>query len=192
MENLNLDEMRNQIAALKEQINNQQIVSDRLLSEVMKTKSKTIRSTRNLVYGAAIFCIILYPFASVVLDWSWAFSIATVLMVLFCMVATYYIHRPVDQLNFLTDDLATVARVMSRFKKQYHNWLCYIAPALLIPWLTWACYELGFKRAPEGTNPWLMCIPLAIGAIIGAAIGLYYHFKAVNAAQSIISQIEGE
>jgi hypothetical protein len=111
-------------------------------------------------------------------------------MMLFCAVANYYIHKPVDDLNFLTDDFATVARVMAKFKKQYDQWLYYVTPVICIPWISWAFYEYAWKRAPEGVSPWFMCIPLVIGLIIGLIIGLYFHFKAVNAAQDIIDQID--
>ena len=32
----------------------------------------------------------------------------------------------------------------------------------------------------------------AVGAVIGGAIGLYYHFKAVNAAKDIIEELKEE
>lgn len=40
-------------------------------------------------------------------------------------------HKLVEQFNFMQDDLATVARFMTRFKKQYNDWLHYVAPALI-------------------------------------------------------------
>jgi len=121
---------------------------------------------------------------------SMAFTIATCLMMVFCIVATNYIHRPVDDLNLMRDDFTTVARVMAKFKKQYDQWLLYVTPTILVPWLAWACYEFGWRHAPEGVNPWFMAIPLIIGAVVGGLIGYYYHRKAVNAAQEILEEIE--
>jgi hypothetical protein len=190
MEDLDYIEMRQQMAVLKEHLDNQEIVSDQLLREVMKMKTKDINYTKNAVVGAAVFGLLIIPLSMLLDVWSLPFTIATCLMMVFCAVATYWIHRPVEQLNFMTTDLATVARVMATFKKHYDNWLHYVAPALLIPWLSWACYEMGWKFAPEGSNPWLMFLPVIIGAAIGAMIGYRYHCKAVNAAQSILDQIE--
>ena len=106
-------------------------------------------------------------------------------------MATYYIHKPVDNLNFMRDDFATVARVMARFKKHYDMWLYYCSPTIGIPWLIWACYEFAWKNAPEGVNPWGLTIPVIVGAVVGFLIGIYYHFKAVNAAKDILAEIEG-
>ena len=49
MEDMNFNEMRQQMAVLKEQLDKQEIVNDRLIRETMKTKSKDIRSTKNVI-----------------------------------------------------------------------------------------------------------------------------------------------
>jgi len=54
---------------------------------------------------------------------------------------------------------------------KYEDWLHYVAPALIIPWLVWACYELAWKNAPEGINPVWLRIPLIDGAAIGGLVG---------------------
>ena len=190
MENMTLDEMRNQFAVLKEQLMKQEIVSDRLLRETMKVKNRAIDETKRIVYSCAICCLIIYPLSYFTHMWSLAFATATCLMMVFCIAATYYIHRPVDKLNFMTDDFATVARVMAKFKKQYDNWLHYVTPSLLIPWLAWACYEIGWKYAPEGSNPWILVCAMLIGALVGGLVGYRYHRKAVNTAQDIIAEID--
>lgn len=192
MEEMNFEEMRQQISILKNKLDNQEIVSDRLMRETMKVKVTDIDRTERMSYVAAIFCIVLYPLLAVTGTFTWLFSIATCLMMLLCIVATIYIHRPIHNTNLMTSDLATVARVMDRFKKQYNGWLYYICPALLIPWLAICCYDFVQHHAIEGINPIWMCTPMIVGAIVGLIIGLRYHFRAVKAANSIIEQIEGK
>lgn len=190
MEDMNFEELRNQFAILKDQLKKQEIVSDHLIRETMKAKKSNINSTKRMCYACAVIAVLFTPMNFYSHAWSLPFCIVTCLMMLFCAVATYYIHRPVDKLNFMTDDFATVARVMAKFKKQYDMWLYYVTPVIVIPWLGWACYDSAFKHAKEGMNPWSIVIAMIIGGSIGAAIGLYYHFKAVNAAKDIIKQIE--
>ena len=190
MEDMNYEQMRSQMAILKEHLDKQEIVSNRLLRETMKSKTKDIKYTRNMVYGAAALCLIIYPLTTLSNVWSWPFALATCAMMMFCVLATYFIHRPVERLNYMTADLATVARVMAKFKKQYDDWLHFVTPALIIPWLAWACYEVGWKHAPAGSNPWMLVVPLLVGGCVGGLIGYRFHRKAVNAAQDIIEQIE--
>ena len=47
MEEQYFNEMRQQMAALKEQLDKQEIVSDRLIREIMNAKKKDINSTKN-------------------------------------------------------------------------------------------------------------------------------------------------
>ena len=189
MEEMNFEEMRNQFAILKEQLNKQEIISDHLIRETMKMKTKGISETKRMVYGCAVFCLMIYPLSYFTHAWSLAFAIVTCLMVLCCAMATWYMHKPVEQLNFMRDDFATVASVMARFKKQYNDWLHYVTPALIIPWLAWACYEIAWKNAPQGINPLWLSLPLIAGAAIGGVVGYYYHRKAVNTAQDILDEI---
>ncbi len=187
---MNFEEMRNQIALLKEKLDRQEIVSDHLLRETMRTGVSAINKNKLLAYVCALLCLVLYPLLYVSGTFSNAFVIATCLMMLLCFVATYYIHRPVDRMNLMTEDLVTVARVMAKFRRQYDQWMYYVTPSLLIPWLSWAVYEFAWKNAPAGMNHWLMALPLLVGAGIGLLIGYYMHRNTVNAAQKIIDQIE--
>ena len=190
MEDMNFEELRNQFAILKDQLKKQEIVSDHLIRETMKAKTSNINSTKRMCYVCTAIALLATPMNYLSHAWSLPFCIVTCLMMLFCAVATYVIHKPVDNLNFITDDFATVARVMAQFKRKYDIWLYYVSPVIGIPWLGWAFYDSAFRHAAEGMNPWFMVIALIIGGSIGFAIGLYYHFKAVNAAKDIIKQIE--
>lgn len=189
---MNFEEMRNQIALLKQKLDHQEIVNDHLLRETMRARVTAINKTKIFSFVCAAFCILLYPLLSMSGALGNAFVIATCVMMLFCSFATYYIHRPVDRMNLMTEDLATVAKVMAKFRKQYDQWLHYVTPSLLIPWLSWAVYEYAWKDVPEGVNSWMLTIPILVGAVIGMLIGYYWHRKAVNAADKIIRQIEEE
>ena len=183
MEEMNFDEMREQFTLLRHKLDQQDIINDSLLRETMRGRVGAINRTKYKSYICAAFSLALYP---LLLYWgvfSNAFVIATCIMMLFCAYGTYYVHKPVDRMNLMTEDLATVAKVMAKFRKQYNQWL-------LIPWLSWAVYEYAWKNAPEGMNHWLMALPLLIGAAIGGLIGYIWHCKAVNAADNIIRQIE--
>ena len=190
---MNFDEMRNQIALLKQKLDRQEIVNDSLLREAMRGKMGAINWTKYKSY----ICVAFLPCplsAFVILGgvFSNAFVFATCAMMLFCAYGTYYVHRPVDRMDLMTDDLATVAKVMAKFRKQYNQWLYYVTPTLLIPWLGWAMYEYAWKNAPEGVSHWILALPLLVGAAIGLLVGYHWHCKAVDAADNIIRQIEEE
>ena len=187
MKDMEFEEMHQQIAILKDKVDKQDIVNDKLLRETMKIRAKAINYTSWVSYIGAGLCILLYP----LLMWAGLFSPAltafTCAMMLFCIVSTYLIHRPVNRTDLMTADLTTVRGVMAKFKKQYDFWLHYVTPTLLIPWLTWAIYDYAWVNAPEGVAPWKLALPLLVGAAIGGVIGYMYHRKAVKAAKDIIN-----
>lgn len=188
---MNFDEMREQFTLLRHKLDQQDIINDSLLRDTMRSRMGAINRTKYKSYICAALCLVLYPVLLVYWGvFSNAFVIVTCIMMLFCMYATYYVHKPVDRMDLMTEDLATVARVMAKFRRQYNQWLYYVTPALLVPWLSWAVYEYAWKFAPEGVSHWLLAIPLLICAAIGALVGYHWHCKAVNAADNIIRQIE--
>lgn len=190
MEEMNLEEMRNQIAILKNKINKQELINERLLADTMKKKVNTINNVERFTIFCAVFCLAAYPLLRYYIGFSWAFVIATCVMMIFCIVATNYIHRPLHDSKLMTSDVATVARVMARFKRQYDNWLRYVTPSLLIPWLLWASYEYTELMGLEGTDRYFAPLPLLVGAAIGGIIGYRQHRKAVQTAEEIIHQLE--
>lgn len=187
---MTLDEMRNQIAILRQKLDKEEIVSDRLLRDAMKQKASNIRYTKRMSVKSAILSIVLFIICTWMGVWGIALSIVTCLFMMFAICKTYYIHRPVERMDIMTEDLKTVASVMSTFKREYDNWYKYYTPTFIVIWLPWACYDYGTRNAPEGVNPFWFAIPLIVGAAIGGIIGYRYHKKAVNAAKSIIEQIE--
>ena len=189
MEEMNFEEMRNQFAILKEQLDKQEIVSERLFRETIKTKNKDINHVKRFGYWLVPIVILLYLPLYLTRLTSLAFFIVLCLMMVAGTVSTYYVHKPVDKLNFMEDDLATVARVMAKFKKQQTKGL-YMSFAILILFAAWACYELAWKNGPMGINPWILTASMVFGGIIGGIIGIRIYRKIINTAQEIIDEIE--
>ena len=189
MEEMNFEEMRNQFAILKEQLDKQEIVSDRLLRETMKVKNKDISYVKKFVYWLTPIGMLLYlPLYFTHLT-SLAFVIVTCLMFVAGVVFTYYGHKPVDSRNFMTDDFASVARVMTKYNKQKKQMLFASLPATL-PWTAWACYEMVWKHNFPRTFSWGLTISMIIGGVAGGIWGYCVERKGINAAQEIIDDIE--
>lgn len=191
--NVQFDELRNQIAVLKKKLDDQEIVNDRLLRQTMKTKvDKIINVVEIKTIGCGIVAILLCPALYEFSGLSLPFCVATCLMMIFCIVGTRYIHRPLHKTDLMSADMATVATILERFRRQYDFWLHYITPTLLIPWVSWACYEFAEANGLDvlSKDGIMFCMPLLLGGIIGTAIGYRMHRKAVNTAKSIIEQIE--
>ena len=190
MEENDILEMRQQLAFLREKLNDQQIVNDHLMRVSMRQRSRAIKRSEYFSYRMAAVALILWPIIAYIGMFSMQFCIATCLMLLFCIGATVYVNRPINRTDLMTADLATVATIMKRFRKQSNMWIWFVTPTLISPWLTWACFEYLEHNNPNHLHPAYIVSPLIMGAVVGSFIGYKRHRTSVEAAEDILEQIE--
>ena len=161
--------------------------SNTISYEMMEAKTKDIIYLKRYEYfEGTILGLFLLPLLRVLIPCSHAFIGATCLVLVISMTGIYFIYKPIGKLNGMENDLASVAYVMAKFKKQISNWERYVIPALLIPWIAWAIYEFAWK----GSASWIAILGGIYGAVIGGIKSFKVYHKAVDAAQEIIDDIE--
>ncbi|MBQ0142772.1 MAG: hypothetical protein KBT06_08250 [Prevotellaceae bacterium] len=183
-ENITLDEMRSQIALLKEKLDKESIVNDRLLRDALKHKMNNFKWGSVFEYCSCIFVIIFGNITIFQLVHSWPFVIATTILMIICILATYYTHSKANTKD-CNGNLLTVAKKMRQIKREYHLWLYFAIPAITI-WIIWFSYLL----VTETTFGIHLVMAMFFGAIIGSIIGLFLRKKILDTCDDIISQIE--
>ena len=185
--NSELETMRAQIALLKEKLDKETIVSEKILRDTMRHKARTINTNAWVSVGASIFVIIWSLTTVPSLGFSWWFAGATILMMLVCDFFTWKYHKDVNA-KTMSGDLLTVAKVMKQLRDNYKKWLKY-SIALISIWFVWLSIEFCIQL-----NDWrlavVMIIALLIGLAIGGFIGLKMHNSVIRNAEEIIQQIE--
>ena len=185
--NSDLETMRAQIALLKEKLDKETIVSEKLLRDTMRHKARNINTNAWISVAASIF-VIIWAVAYIPKEgFSWWFAGATVLMMLVCDFFTWKYHKDVNA-KTMSGDLLTVAKVMKKLRDNYKKWLKY-SIAMISVWFVWLSIEFCIQL-----NDWrlavVMIIALLIGLAIGGFIGLKMHNSVIRNAEEIISQIE--
>lgn len=188
-ENQELEEMRHQIAILHKKLDAQEIVNSRLMKNVLTHRIDIINRQTIGSYATALFTIIIFPILHYTQGFSWPLVFATILMMLVCIFATWYYHRPINA-QLAAQDMATVVKTITTLKRRYHFWCRYVAPALVIPWLLWFMWEHSTHFGLEGWNRLYCCIPILVGCVLGMIVGLYMHRKVVKACNEILAQLE--
>ena len=187
MKDFDLDNMRQQMETLKKKLEQQEIVNDRILRQSMK---KTANSISVRYYIVMAIGLLMVPYTYFVfyenLGLSLAFSIASGILMLICVGATYYNNLNLSNSNLMRENLLDVRRRIARAKKFDANWLFFGIPAIIV-WLAWLGYEFYQKDAETAK---LMIIGAVVGGTIGAIIGFTMHFKTQRQYQEIIDQIE--
>ena len=181
-----LDEMRQQMAILKDKLENQTIVNDRFIRRSIKNGVSTINK-RYLVIGIIALALIPYGYWAFVMmgGLSVALWLASCVMMLLVVGFMIYNSQDMRDHNLMNNNLLDVKRKVALAKKRDGNWL-WIGIPMALAWGAWAVYEMSQKM---GDNEYVVpfCI---VGVLVGALFGLRVHFKTQRHYSDIIEQIE--
>lgn len=189
----NFDEMRSQIAILKEKLASESIINEKMMRTVLNTKVNSLRYRKWIEYACALFVMIMCPIAfRGLLGCSWEFIAFTDLLMLFCIYMSKKIYGPVTKRDLMSGNLLEVSQKMSKFKKQLKNWLLYVSGPLCLVWVALMMWELDNSPIKTGHEQYIhsMMAGVIVGLVIGMCIGIYMTLTAVNTASEIIRQIE--
>lgn len=187
-ENFDFENMRQQMTTLKNKLNQQEIVNDRIIRRSMKNTAGNINRKYTIAMIAGLFMIPYSYWVFIKLSgFSVAFWLFTCVFMLICVGATYYNSRNISDSNLMINNLLDVRRRMARAKKFDANWLFFGVPGIIL-FMGWFMYETYQVQGGGTDNPffWGGCI----GGIIGTIIGFTVHFRTQRQYQEIIDQIE--
>lgn len=190
MEEKDFMEMRNQINLLKDKLNQQEIVNNRLIKASMRDKQQEINRKGVKMSACAVLAIPLWICIHYTSGISWALALTTCAMMIFCIAATWYCHRPINKAGLFTGDVKTVASAFAEVKHMYHIWITRFTPTLILPWLAWVCYEYQDVLPVPADQKWIPYTIVLGGALFGFLIGYNMHRKVVNTCQEVIDQLE--
>lgn len=184
-----LDAMRRQISLLKEKLDKESIVNDKLMRSVMKTKVGKVDS-----YLLKLLIILPFTMALMYLDFAIMFPIstacliATEIMLVCCGIFIYLNKRLLASADLASGNLVEECRKLVRFKKREIRYL-YVSIPLLAVWMAWLTYELQHC----GEDPEAMVFlswGCVVGGIIGFCIGLYKFRSMIRNINEVVRQIE--
>ena len=183
-----LQEMREQLAALKEKLSKQEVVNDRLIRDVLIKKKKSVDKN---IWFVGICGLITITIGN--LTWSsWGvsswFLIGTIVYVLVCILMTIIPHNWVKKEDIQSGNLLVAAKQVRRLRKLYKDWeIISIIPAII--WAAWLFIE--YTAAIEDKQMLYILIGAsAIGGIIGGIIGLVLSRKTIHTLDEMIQEIE--
>lgn len=180
-----LNEMQQQLRQLKEKLEGENIINDKLLRNAYRKtlgslQRKALRQTIIEVI-AMLLCLNLLR-----MGFSIPFVIATEIMLAFCLIATIVINNRLPKMD---TDLVTAAKGIVRFRKGYANWL-WVGIPLLTVWMGGMCYEIMKNQTFPSEARVPMLIGLGVGLVIGGALGLMMRHNILSKSDETIAQIK--
>ena len=183
-ESMELDELREQVALLKDKLQRQQIISERAISDAAHKGIGKLNTmgTISMAFGAfaVVYCTIIFH----QMGFSTAFVIGTAIFLGVCAIATIYTHCSLRPIDVAHGNLVEIMQKLIRFRKIYSYWNFYSIPALLV----W-CFFLYYDALQLGMDTMPFLIGGGVGGVLGATLGLKRYFKIMRETDAVIERI---
>ena len=191
MEEMNLEEMRSQITILKEKVDKQAIVDDKLIHNVINTHTSDIKRKVFIAIVCGLLTVGISPLAfHHNLGLSWMFVIATDILMIYCISMEMYYKRMITDKTLMNASVLEVAQTVSRFKSGYKRYTLINWVVLLPIWLIWMFVEMYFNFSDNMELFWAMAAGLGVGIVVGGIIGLRLFVRIIDNADQIIKEIQ--
>lgn len=183
-----LEEMRSQMAILKEKLESQRIVNEQQLrnstTKKMSKIDKRILTTIILGINALVYCTWYFTTR---MQLSVAFTIATISLMVVCLAITIYKHHAFRRIDLSRGNVLDVVERLTKIRKHYNEWWKTAVPILLV-WYGWWMYELLTIYTHESYIR-SISVGSCVGVVVGLIAGYKINNKIVNEADEIVEQI---
>ena len=193
METNELQEMREQMALLQQTLQNEQIVNDRLLRDAMRNKITGIHRRAWVAAACALYVLTFGVWAFHSCGFSWWLIGGVVLIMIYCMIMTYLIHRRMAVSRVMTDDLRTVAHAARRLKQDYIDWLkqgIILSVLMVLGFALDILFGHTVFSDSSLTARLVVVSVLLTSSVIGFLIGYAMHRRVLTLCDDIIRQVE--
>ena len=186
-----LEQLRNDYSSLKQQLEKQEIINERLMNNAFKSQVRNINSKAWAQVACGLFVIIVAPMAlhyNPAMNLSWAFVAATDVMMAVCIAFTLLWHSKVKTPDASGCSMKEFAANVKQLKERYQGWLKYAA-GMISAWLIWMGIEI-FRNADDQRLAVIALTGVLVGGLIGGLIGLRMHFKVLRECDEILSSFD--
>lgn len=184
-----LDAMRRQISLLKEKLDNESIINDKLMRNVMKTKVGKVDSyLLKMLFITPLVMALMYLDFAIMFPISTACLVATEIMLVCCGIFIYCNKRLLASADLASGNLVEECRKLVRFKKREIRYL-YVSIPLVLAWMAWLSYEL-LHYGNDPTERLALVYGCVFGGIVGFCIGLYKFRSMMRNINEVVRQIE--
>ena len=184
-DNMELTELREQVALLKEKLMRQQIISEQNIIAAAQKGISQLNKAGNIWSILGIFAVVYCSLAFHRFGFSDGFVIGTAILLAICAAVTIYAHWGIRSIDVANGNLVDISQRLIRFRKIYSRYHLFSIPALFV----W-CYFLYYDAQHMLEYAEGFLIAGCVGGIIGAIIGLKAHFKVIRDTDKVLANIK--
>ena len=189
-----VDELREQLALFKQRLDQQEIISDRLMRRSMNARISIFTKTSVI---ADVVVLLIMPFvfwAFSKMGVSWYLTLILLLGVIIELAYNIVCHRQIQRLFTEGNDLLTVRRGLLEFKKRERLQMLISIPLIAL-WALALCWQLGVFADNPTESVAAIGIRVGIGFCIGTLIvfcGYFWEMHRVNRSIREIDELSAE
>ena len=182
-----LEQMRQDYAALKERFDKQQIINEKLMQNAMKKDVRRLflsKKTAPVGFAIAILAVIL----SYVQGMAWWVSLSLIIFTVIFFPAVYWVYKGVREDEIHNGDILSTAETLRRFKKRYiamESGICIFFFAFVI---AATIFMTSMNISTE--LMWRRGILIALLCVGTLAFEYYYAKRILNACDDIIGRLK--
>lgn len=182
-------EMRQQMDLLKEKLNRQEVVNEKLMRKTVESRLQRISFNRKIKRVYMILCIVFLPWLLIgTMGLPIWFGLATVAFIAVSLVyhEGFMEHISTDDLNRLS--LKQINEKAIRLKEQSARWI-WISIPMLTAWMI-AFFYVVLHRSNFETEGQYILYGMGFGIIIGACLGFIIYKKQQRMIDDLRSDLQ--
>lgn len=181
-------EMREQHSILRQKVQSQEIINEKMIFNSVQKSVKSI-NLRGIFY--TLFSVAAVPYCY----WgfhkigcSQGFLIGTGILLAFCAILTGYIHYGLYKLDVTQGNLLQVGKKAMQLRRRYVRWTLWSIPLVLV-WLFFLYREIVVIE-PDRCMQIGMLITVLVALVIGAVISFWVYMKMLRSIDKLLLHIE--
>ena len=191
MENQNnnlqeLEQLRSQVAEFKNRLEQQEIVSERLLKQAM---SGHVSWFKKLNVWADVVGLCLMPLVALFMreiGSSWAPFITLLVFLIGELIFNIWNTRSISSQHLMSNDVMTSRQRLFRFK-QRERWQTVIEVPIIVLWVVWVYFDSTTYTSQNhiDRSVWFVSV-----VVMGLAIGFYIYYREMRSLNKVIKDID--
>ena len=178
-------EMQQQMKQLREKLESQKIINERILRKSCGRAIDRLRFKSNVPIFAGAAGLALIPFLHHQ-GFSNLLLIVTGVLMIAGISATLITKQYIPNLD---KDLVSATTELSKFRRINADWIKYGLPALFV-WLGVLIWDVASNQMFSGSELYGFIAGASVGLVIGLILGLKNRRDILNASDDLLSQIE--
>lgn len=183
-DNFELEEMKQQIRLLKEKLEKETIVNEKMIMQSIREKLGYIKRKIRFMYILVPFALIYCNLFFISTGYSWMFCVVTTLFLIVACIYQIYSHKGVNPKEISTGNLINISQALIRMNRLGLRWLYFGLPFAAL-WMVWFLVE----SYPKDSGKFI-CIGGGVGFVVGAIMGLLHLNNVRRKAKDAIREIE--